>query len=111
MSDFADRLQQAAEDSLLNEIRKGTWIQPNYQSRVPLDMSMLRGIYDALDMEAIQARVVHKLEDYVADKILNSMTTEITTDIKQILSNKELREDVRSIIREKIREHVTALQP
>ncbi len=108
-NDFADTIRQAMEDSIVGIIRKGEWILPDYSSRIKLDVSLLRQVYNGIDMARVLERVRVKVEDHVADKILNSMATEVATDVKQVLQNKELREDVRSIIRAKIREVASAV--
>lgn len=107
--DFAETIRQAMEDSVVSLIRKGEWIQPDYSSRIKLDVRMLQSVYAGIDMARVLERVREKVEEHVADKILNSMATEVATDVKQVLGNTELREDIRSIIRAKIREAGAAL--
>lgn len=107
--EFGERVRAAVEESVVRLLARGEWIQPDYSTRIKLDLSTIRSVYDAVDMERVKARVIETVEVHIADKIFNAMATEIGTDVKQILSNTELREDMRSIIRAKIRESTDAL--
>lgn len=107
MSDIllnSEKLQQAVNDAVIAHLRKGEWISVDYRTRIPMDVSFLRGIFDRLDMAEVVTRVRDRVTDHVADKIFNAMATEVANDVKQILSNQELREDIRGLIRSRIRE-------
>lgn len=107
--DFGARAMQAMEDSLVAMIRKGDWIQPDYNSRMKLDMSLVRWLYDSVDKERVKARVLTVMEDHIADKMLASIATELATDVKQVMSNKELREEFRALVRERVKASVAAI--
>jgi hypothetical protein len=105
---IGERIVQAMEDSLVAMIRKGDWILPAYESRIKVNMSTLRIVYDGIDMNRVLRLVQGKVEEHVADKILASLATELATDVKQVMTNRELREDVRAVIRSKFRELAAA---
>ena len=103
-----DMLTRIARNALVAIIKKGEWLTISYQERVPVDMSLLRRCYAAVDMNRVRDLVTADLERRIADHILNALATEIGNDVKTILSNRELREDIRGVVRQKIRESIEA---
>jgi hypothetical protein len=109
VADFGVKAMRAMEDSLVAMIRKGDWLQPDYNSRMKLDMSLVRWLYEQVDRERVKARVLDKIEDHIADKMLASIATELATDVKQVMSNRELREEFRALVREHVKGAIAAV--
>ncbi len=70
----------------------------------------LREVYQSVDMVRVGEILKVKIEQKVADAILNNLATEVATDVKKIMSNTELREDCRAVIRDKIRQASKGLE-
>lgn len=100
MSPFEEALKQAAERSLLKIVMDGGWIQLDYANRFKVPADLLADIYALVDRDALKAAIAKRLEEELADRIVNSLAAEIATDIKQILSVKERREAIREVARQ-----------
>ena len=103
MENFQDKLVDAIQHKIISDISKQDMVTVLYSDRIALPQSVLREIYESLNMENIKKRIRENLENEMADKITNKMVTEFATDIKKIMANRELREDLRHYAREKIR--------
>lgn len=100
MSPFEDAVKQAAERSLLKIVMEGSWIQPDYSNRFKIPADLLQDIYSLVDRDALKAAIGKRLEEELADRVVNLLAAEIATDIKQILSVKERREAIREVARQ-----------
>jgi len=100
--DFTEELHRAAEKSLLHIIQEGNWVQPDYNNRFKVPPEFVQEIWKLVDKEKLQQAMARRLEEELADRIVNHLASEIATDIKQILSVKERREALRNIAREHI---------
>ncbi|MEY4429338.1 MAG: hypothetical protein RLZZ182_2027 [Pseudomonadota bacterium] len=107
MSDFETRLKEAAERSVLKIISEGQWVQPDYNNRFKLPADFMAGVWGLVDTAKLQAALARRLEDELADRIVNHMAAEIATDIKQLLSDRERREQLRALARQ----HIDSLKP
>jgi argonaute-like protein implicated in RNA metabolism and viral defense len=110
MERFADDLMQRIQCRILTQINKIEFIDVSYASRIKLPPELFEECYGKIDTEKIKARIISRLEEETADKIVNKMMTEYANDIKQIMSNVELREELRGILRAKIKEAKAALE-
>lgn len=99
MSPFEEALKQAAERSLLKMVMDGGWIQPDYANRFKVPADLLQDVYAMIDRDALKAAIAKRLEEELADRVVNHLAAEISTDIKQILSVRERREAIREVAR------------
>lgn len=99
---FDQQLTEQFQAALLKEIKRGSWLKIDYGA-VSIPSHEIRAAYEKIDMDKVNALILQKIEERVADTIYNSLATEIATDVKKVMSNCELREDCRAVIREKIR--------
>ena len=102
MSDFENAIKRAAESSLLKIISEGQWIAPDYANRFKIPGDLMARVYALVDTDAVCSRMAERLNEELADRIVNHLAAEISADVKQILSNKERREALRSIARQHI---------
>jgi len=102
MSDFELAVKAAAEKAVLSIVSNGQWIAPDYNNRLRIPPEMLADIWKMVDSEQIKRNLAARLEEELADRIMNHMAAEIATDVKQILSVKERREALRHLAREHI---------
>jgi rRNA-processing protein FCF1 len=100
MSQFEQKLQEAAEKSVLKIVSEGSWIAPDYANRFKIPHEMLAEIYGLIDRDRLKSKMAARLEDELAERVMNHIAAEVATDIKQILSVKERREALRNIARE-----------
>jgi len=108
MSAFEDAVKTAAEKSVLKIIAEGGWVQPDYANRFKLPPEMLADIWKMVDQEKVKALMAKRLEQELADRVMNHLAAEIATDIKQILSVTERREALRSVARKHMDEILKA---
>jgi hypothetical protein len=99
MSPFEEALSQAAQRSILKVVMEGSWIQPDYANRFKIPPDLMQDIYSLVDREALKVAIGKRLEEELADRIVNLLAAEIATDVKQILSVKERREAIREVAR------------
>jgi len=106
---FEDRMVEAAQESIIKLLESGDWLKVSWDDKLKISATELRAIFNKVDMNRVHERVLAKVEERIANAIIENMATEIGTDVKKIFCNTELREDLRSIIREKIRASNAAL--
>lgn len=99
MTDFELALKTAAEKTVLKIISDGNWIAPDYASRFKIPADFLSDVWGLIDPAKVKQALASRLEEELADRIMNHMAAEIATDIKQILSVQERRELLRGIAR------------
>jgi hypothetical protein len=100
---------EAAQESIIKLLESGDWLKVSWDDKLKISATELRAIFNKVDMNRVHERVLAKVEERIANAIIENMATEIGTDVKKIFCNTELREDLRSIIREKIRASNAAL--
>ena len=61
---------------------------------------MLEDVWKLVDIEKVKRSMASRLEEELANRIINRMAEEIATDVKQILSVTERREALRHVARE-----------
>lgn len=110
-SEFGREAIESMQIALVEYLRKGEWFHGvNYEQRVKIGQGVLRALYGQLDMDRVMSLVKDRVEQRLADSIMNAMATETATDIKQIMCNTELREDLRSYLRSRMREAVARVE-
>lgn len=100
MTEFETQVKAAAEKAVLHFIQSGGWLLPNYESRLKIPAEWVAECWELVDAKKLQQQVASRLEEELADRMVNHMAAELATDIKQILSVKERREALRSLARE-----------
>jgi len=100
MTDFENALKTAAEKSILGSITKGDWISISYDERAKLPSGFMSDVWSLVDSDKVKKALAGRLEEELADRIVNHMAAEMATDIKQILYVKERREALRGVMRE-----------
>lgn len=104
MDNFEEKFNDLIQKKIINDLSKQELIKINYVDRYEMPYEILKEAYAKIDIEKVKERIVSRLEEEMADKIVNKMITEYSNDIKQIMCNRELREDLRSYMRTKIKE-------
>lgn len=100
MTDFETAVKHAAEKAVLKIISEGQWVQPDYANRFLLPKDFMADIWKLVDHEKIKTAMVARIEQEMADRIVNHLAAELATDVKQLLSNSERREALRAVARE-----------
>lgn len=99
MTSFETEVKKAAEKAVLKIISDGQWIAPDYGSRFRVPQEWVQKCWEIIDKDKLQERFARRLEEELANRMVNLMATEIATDVKQILSDKERRESLRALAR------------
>lgn len=100
MSDLEQQIKAAAEKAVLRHIGDGGWLMPNYESRIKIPAEWLADCWKLVDSDKLKRCIANRLEEELADRMVNHMAAELATDIKQILSVKERREMLRGLARD-----------
>ena len=104
MVNFEEKFNDLIQKKIINDISKQDFIKINYDNRCEVPYEVLKECYEKIDIEKVKEKIISRLEEEMADKIVNKMVTEFSNDIKQIMCNRELREDLRYYMRTKIEE-------
>lgn len=100
MTDLESKIKQAAENAVLKFVSEGNnWLAPDYHNRFKIPSEWVIECWNLVDAEKVRAQVAAKIENELAERMVNHIASELATDIKQILSVKERREMLRSIAR------------
>lgn len=99
MTPFEIEVKKAAEKAVLNMISKGDWLNADYNSRFRVPKEWMQKCWEIIDKDKLQEHFARRLEEELANRMVNHMATEIATDVKQILSDKERRESLRALAR------------
>jgi hypothetical protein len=108
--DFADAVRAAAERSVIKLLADGSWLQPDYNNRVKVPATFMDEVWRLVDKDRVKRCLAERIEQELADRIVNAMAAEMATDIKQILSVKERREALRAVAREHL-DAITRIRP
>ena len=100
MSDIENALRTAAEKAILKIISDGSWIQPDYNNRVRLPADFMGDVWKLVNRDKVKRALADRIEEQLAERMVNAMAAELATDIKQILSVSERREALRALARE-----------
>jgi ABC-type tungstate transport system permease subunit len=102
MTDFEQALKTAAEQTVLKIISDGSWLEYSYRDRFKIPAEFVTDVWNLVDVENLKKELAVRIEEELANRIINHIASEMATDIKQILSVKERREALRSIARKHI---------
>jgi hypothetical protein len=95
-----ERIKEAAERSILKVIADGSWVVPDYAHRIQLPRDLMNEVWQMVDLSTVKRLLKSRIEQELADRIVNAIAAELSTDIKQVLSVAERREAIRAIARE-----------
>lgn len=102
MDDFSKAIKTAMEKTILKSITSGELVAIPYDARAKLPSNFMDGVWELVDLDGVKKQLALRLEEELANRIVNHMAAEIATDIKQILSVKERREALRAVARDNI---------
>lgn len=100
--DIEQRIKEAAENAVVKIIQEGGWIAPDYANRFKIPPDFLQDVWSMVDVQGIKRQLAVRIEQELADRIVNHIAAELSTDIKNILSVQERREAIRAVARENI---------
>ena len=99
--DFQDKLHSIIENSLFKFIADGEFFKNAYDNRLDV-MPVVRKAYNNMDHARLEKLITSNLEEAVAKKIVDKLTTEMGTDIKNLMSNATIRDDFRFYMRKEV---------
>lgn len=59
-------------------------------------------VYQNVDMNKVKKLLTERIEEIIAQQIINSMMTEIKNDVKKIVATKQIREDMQYYLRKQM---------
>lgn len=102
MSTFEKKIKELAEKSILKMISDGNWVATDYSNRVKIPADFMSDVWAMVDVEKVKKQMAKRLEEELANRVVNNMAAELATDVKQILSVPERRESLRAVARENL---------
>ena len=94
---FEEKIHKLAEESVIKIAENGDWFTISYENRVKLPPELYRDVWNMLDVEEIKRKLKTRIEQELADRLVNNIAAELSSDIKALLSNKERRDEIREI--------------
>lgn len=104
MTTFEKQLKQVCEKACLKMFQEGKWLKPDYANRVTIPHSMMEAAWSLVDTDSIKKQLAKRIEQELADRIMNHLAAEMATDVKKLLSNSERREALRAVARDHMKE-------
>jgi hypothetical protein len=104
-----NRIMQAVEDSIVSAIKGGEVFDLKYNDRIDL-MPVAKTIFEKLDMKRIESLVIARMEEVVAEKVVNKLVSEMGTDMKKLFENATIRDDIRFYMRKNIEKMLDAIR-
>lgn len=100
---FVEKAQEHVEQSVLDLIKKGDWLQIDYANRIK-PTTFIRQVWERIDKDRLLEKVVDRIEDRIAHQIVASITNEIGKDVKTVMSDGDFRAELKAMIKIKLRE-------
>jgi hypothetical protein len=85
-------------DNMKKSIKREEFFKCSYENRIDL-MPIVSNVYKKLDPERLEALIVRNLEEHIAKKIVDKVTTERVNDIKKMMANVSIRDDLKYYMR------------
>lgn len=63
---------------------------------------LVKRAYDNIDKDKLVIKITNRLEDVIAEKVVNKITTEMGNDIKGLMERAEIREDFKYVLRKNV---------
>ena len=104
-----DKILQELENSLIRLIQKGDAFDIPYGKRIDVSKD-LNEVYKKLDFDRIFGLIKDKLEEAIATKIVNKISTEMGNDMKTLMSNASIREDIKFFLRSGVQKILDAVK-
>ena len=101
---FDEQLMQLIKKNIVKQLSNVEFLKVDYSDRISLPSDFLQQAYRLIDKEKIMIKVVDRLEEELANTMVNKVMTEYKNDIKDIMCNRELRNDLKYFLRRKIEE-------
>ena len=105
------------EELALASVKKGLIKMLNSQDIFRVDYSnridvapLINKAYRSIDQDRLTTLITDKLEEVIAEKVVNKMVTEMGTDIKKLLANATVRDDFRFLLRKTTEDILNAVK-
>ncbi len=96
-----DKVTREVEKAIIKTLNKGDWLTIKYENKIDIS-EPLKKAYENVNFERMYTNITLKLEEVLAEKLVNKIVTEMGTDIKKLMSNENVREDLRFMLRKNI---------
>lgn len=97
---FDQQLVEQIKQNMMTTLSKLDFIMPDYNNRVKVPAGFYQKAWDMVDHEQVLKNLAVRIEQELADRIMNHLASEMATDIKQLLGDKDRREVIRGKARE-----------
>ena len=97
---FEVQLIEGIKQNMMNNLSKMDFIMPEYSNRIKVPADYYKKAWELVDHEKVMRNISIRIEQELADRIMNNIAQEMATDIKQLLGDKDRREVIRGKARE-----------
>jgi hypothetical protein len=95
------KILEALEQCVIKSVHKGDLLKIPYESKLDIG-EFYKKVYSRLDKDKLYSLIKEGLEQAIAKKIVDKITTEMGTDIKNMMSNANIRDEFKFALRKNI---------
>jgi len=95
MEDFAEKIMNDVQRTILKQIVNTDFIKPDYESRQPLPKGFISQVWEQVDWDNVLKIIKPEMEKRICNSIIGAMDAETKTDIKKLLSVDGVRQKLR----------------
>jgi len=95
MEDFAEKLINDVQQTILKQIVKTEFIMPDYGSRKVLPEGFISQMWEQVNWDNVLKTVKPEMEKRICNSIIGTMDTEIKTDVKKLMAVDGVRQKLR----------------
>jgi len=95
MEDFATKLVNDIQHSILKEVVSAKWLNIKYEDKKQIPQEFVDKAWANVNWESVLDNVTQHLETRICNAVVGGMETELKTDVKKLLSVSGVREKLR----------------
>jgi len=95
MKDFAEKLINDIQNSILKDVQKITFLKVDFNSKKTIPTEFIESAWRKVDWDSVLMRVTENLETRICNAIVSGLESELKTDVKKLMSVSGVREKLR----------------
>jgi len=95
MKDFAEKLINDIQNSILKDVQKTAFLKVDFNSKKTIPTEFIESAWRKVDWDSVLMRVTENLETRICNAIVSGLESELKTDVKKLMSVSGVREKLR----------------